>query len=179
MLVGIDFFIIICYNLGVETDNVIEFRLRSREETSYDYPESLQGSAKVIDLFSEEEKKQKRINQLKEEIKDLATKEVIDEADLPELNTKLGELKEYAGEITVAIAIAASRIGIKHPEIINQLPNYRNIEECLTQTILKSSNHPSVARARKIAILALAERPGIHTIDNPQSDDKPEPLSVS
>ena len=163
----------------METGNVIEFRPDHEKKTSYDHPESLQGSAKVIDLFSEEDKTQNRINQLKEEIKNLATKEVIDEADLQELNTKLGELKGHAGEITIAIAIAVSRIGIKHPEIINQLSNYRNIEECLTQTTLESSNHPSVAGVRKIAILALAERPGIHTIDNPQSDDRPEPPSVS
>lgn len=108
----------------------------------------------------------------------MATKEVIDEADLQELNTKLGELKGHAGEITIAIAIAVSRIGVRYPEAIDLL-NYPNVKECLTRTVLESSNHPSVTGARKIAILALAERPGIHTIDNTQSDDRPEPPSVS
>ena len=36
----------------MKTGNVIEFRPRSREKTSYDHPEY----AEVIDLFSEEEK---------------------------------------------------------------------------------------------------------------------------
>lgn len=163
----------------METGNVIEFHPRSREETSYDYPKSLQGSAKVIDLFSEEEKKLNRINQLKDEIKDLATKEVIDKVDLQELNTKLGELKEHAGEITIAIAVTVSRIGVRHPKIVDYLPNYPNIKEYLTQTILKSPKHPSVVKARETAILALAKIPGVHAIDSPQSDDSPKPPSVS
>lgn len=112
----------------------------------------------------------------------MATKEAINEADLQELNTKLGELKKHAGGITVAIAIAVSRIGVRYPEVIDLL-NYPNVKKCLTRTVLdnlkRSSTHPSVVRARDIAILALAERPGIYTIDNPQPDNRPEPPSVS
>lgn len=108
----------------------------------------------------------------------MATKEAINEADLQELNTKLGELKEHAGEITVAIAIAVSRIGVRYPEVIDLL-NYPNVKKCLTRTVLESSNHPLVTGARKIAILALAEHPGVHAIDIPQSNGSPEPPSVS